>query len=210
MEPARPVFLPRMCPSPPPGAAGAPIGGVLFSLEEACSVWSRRIAWRCFIACTIAVVTHSQAGRAGGQGRPAPSGPTGSQYCPACAPCQTWHAPLLATSIPGHRSSHALHARELAHGACPPACPPACLPVPQLNRNAAGGLLSAQLRPLAPLEWARQAPLLLAVSAGLAGWRRRSIVPCALPCLRARRSVYLHILAGGRAAKTRCRGTYSI
>ncbi|KAL4442514.1 hypothetical protein ABPG77_005098 [Micractinium sp. CCAP 211/92] len=76
-------------------AFGAPIGGVLFSLEEACSVWSRRIAWRCFIACTIAVVTHSQ-----------------------------------------------------------------------LNRNAAGGLLSAQLRPLAPLEWARQAPLLLAVSAG--------------------------------------------
>ncbi len=42
-----------------PAFAGAPIGGVLFSLEEACSVWSRRIAWRCFLACAIAVLTHS-------------------------------------------------------------------------------------------------------------------------------------------------------
>ena len=39
-------------------AFGAPIGGVLFSLEEACSVWSRRIAWRCFLASAIAVLTH--------------------------------------------------------------------------------------------------------------------------------------------------------
>ena len=39
--------------------AGAPIGGVLFSLEEACSVWSRRIAWRCFLACALATITHS-------------------------------------------------------------------------------------------------------------------------------------------------------
>ncbi|KAL4447790.1 hypothetical protein ABPG75_005009 [Micractinium tetrahymenae] len=76
-------------------AFGAPIGGVLFSLEEACTVWSRRIAWRCFLASTIAVITHSQ-----------------------------------------------------------------------LNRHADSGLLSAQLRPLAPLEWAQQSPLILAVSAG--------------------------------------------
>ena len=76
-------------------AFGAPIGGVLFSLEEACSVWSRRIAWRCFIASAVAVFTHAQ-----------------------------------------------------------------------LNPESEGGLLSAQLRPLAPLEWLQQLPALAAVSTG--------------------------------------------
>lgn len=42
-----------------PPVAGAPIGGVLFSLEEACSVWSRRIAWRCFLCASLAVVAHA-------------------------------------------------------------------------------------------------------------------------------------------------------
>jgi chloride channel 7 len=41
-------------------AFGAPIGGVLFSLEEACSVWNRRVAQGCFICCVVAVFTHSQ------------------------------------------------------------------------------------------------------------------------------------------------------
>lgn len=41
-----------------PYYAGAPIGGVLFSLEEACSVWSRRIAWRCFLATAVAVIVN--------------------------------------------------------------------------------------------------------------------------------------------------------
>jgi chloride channel 7 len=41
-------------------AFGAPIGGVLFSLEEACSVWSRKTAWRCLLCAATAVFTMSQ------------------------------------------------------------------------------------------------------------------------------------------------------
>ena len=41
-------------------AFGAPIGGVLFSMEEACSFWSKSVAWRCFIAAIIAAFTISQ------------------------------------------------------------------------------------------------------------------------------------------------------
>ena len=41
-------------------AFGAPIGGVLFVLEEACSVWSRRTAWRCLLCTATAVFTMSQ------------------------------------------------------------------------------------------------------------------------------------------------------
>ncbi|KAG2454447.1 hypothetical protein HYH02_001466 [Chlamydomonas schloesseri] len=38
-------------------AFGAPVGGVLFSMEEACSFWSRKTAWRCFIAATLSTFT---------------------------------------------------------------------------------------------------------------------------------------------------------
>ena len=41
-------------------AFGAPIGGVLFSLEEASSVWSRKTAWRCLLCSSVAVFTLSQ------------------------------------------------------------------------------------------------------------------------------------------------------
>lgn len=41
-------------------AFGAPIGGVLFALEEACSVWSRKTAWRCLLCTATAVFTLSQ------------------------------------------------------------------------------------------------------------------------------------------------------
>ena len=38
-------------------AFGAPIGGVLFSMEEACSYWSRKVAWRCFLCAAVAAFT---------------------------------------------------------------------------------------------------------------------------------------------------------
>ncbi|KAJ7547275.1 hypothetical protein O6H91_08G078100 [Diphasiastrum complanatum] len=37
-------------------AFGAPIGGVLYSLEEASSFWSRKVMWRSLICCTFATM----------------------------------------------------------------------------------------------------------------------------------------------------------
>ena len=33
------------------------MGGVLFSMEEACSYWSRKVAWRCFLTAAVAAFT---------------------------------------------------------------------------------------------------------------------------------------------------------
>lgn len=41
-------------------AFGAPIGGVLFSMEEAATHWSRKMAWRCFLCTTVSVFTLAQ------------------------------------------------------------------------------------------------------------------------------------------------------
>lgn len=40
----------------------APVGGVLFALEEACSVWSRKTAWRCLLSTFAAALVISQLG----------------------------------------------------------------------------------------------------------------------------------------------------
>ena len=42
------------------GAFGAPLGGILFSCEEACSYWDRKVAWRCLLCAAMATFVHSQ------------------------------------------------------------------------------------------------------------------------------------------------------
>jgi chloride channel 7 len=47
-------------------AFGAPIGGVLFALEEASTVWSKKTAWRCFLCAATASFIQAQL-RPGGE-----------------------------------------------------------------------------------------------------------------------------------------------
>jgi len=38
-------------------AFGAPIGGVLFAMEEAATYWSKKVAWRCFLCAVASVIS---------------------------------------------------------------------------------------------------------------------------------------------------------
>lgn len=38
-------------------AFGAPLGGVLFAMEEACTFWNKKTAWRCFIGGVLSTFT---------------------------------------------------------------------------------------------------------------------------------------------------------
>ena len=44
-------------------AFGAPVGGVLFAMEEACTYWSKKTAWRCFLAGVLSTFTILQLNR---------------------------------------------------------------------------------------------------------------------------------------------------
>lgn len=62
-------FVAQGCAIGVASAFGAPVGGILFSLEEATSFWSKSITWRSFVGCTVAVAT-AKAANAGFRGLP--------------------------------------------------------------------------------------------------------------------------------------------
>lgn len=49
-------------------AFGAPMGGVLFSLEEASTYWSRKVMWRSFLCASMASISLSMCRATGGSG----------------------------------------------------------------------------------------------------------------------------------------------
>ena len=49
-------------------AFGAPVGGVLFSLEEASTYWSRKVMWRSFVCASAASITLSMCRSTGDSG----------------------------------------------------------------------------------------------------------------------------------------------
>lgn len=62
-------------------AFGAPIGGVLFSMEEACTHWSRKVAVRCFVCTTVAVCTVGLLNPKRAPRAPPPARPGGAWRC---------------------------------------------------------------------------------------------------------------------------------
>lgn len=90
-------------------------------------MWSRRIAWRCFIACTMAVVTHSQVGG------PAASGCPGTEVPPSWSPA----GQASMTAVPRtSRAPSPPHPR--ARFRCLPApSAPTHLPAPPLRSSIA-------------------------------------------------------------------------
>jgi hypothetical protein len=84
-------------------AFGAPLGGVLFSQEEACTHWSRRVAWHCFVASAVATFVHTRLSPECAAARcQQPGGARGLVSC--------GRRPPLARSGPGpgQRDSHSL------------------------------------------------------------------------------------------------------
>jgi H+/Cl- antiporter ClcA len=64
----QPLLKTSSCCACAQAAFGAPIGGVLFSMEEACSLWTRKVAWRCFVAAIVAAFTISVCSKHGDAG----------------------------------------------------------------------------------------------------------------------------------------------